>query len=477
MSAIEKRLAVVRPEPGDLPLSRIAALYLQDLRGRSSRHHVRTVRGMLDQVIGHVGDIGSSVVDQPLMRAYRAVRINAGLSLRTVNLEAQVTERALRWAVDAGHIEENKLAGLPALKVRPQDTRKKRRAMTDEEYEEFVAAARADDEKAKRAGRRKIPQTPLYLTLLGSGGRRKEVLQTRWRHWDFEPEGLEGDELEGAALVTFVDTKNGNERALPIAPDVAAEVKGLREMHTRALGKAPKPADFVFLSPTGVPFAPASRGNTLRVFYRILEKAGIPRDVDGRTVDMHACRMTFCSRLQRAGVELGTRQELLGHSDPALTEKMYSDVGERESFAALRQLLIRELSTHGIDAEEAEEALRAIGLGSALASASPKTRLMVNGGSPWTGIDDQLPKLNVEGSSPFARSKEADGQPTSPPKGEPQSPLKADLTVVQTALIATGRILVVLLVGSSPQPRERGGRNCDHERDNEERGRGHTPQD
>jgi len=395
---------VVRPVAGDLRLSRVAQLYVEELRGRVSVRHVQVVRGVLDAWIGAVGDLASSEVDEALGIAYRADAVRRGLAVRTANNHVQTLERALRWARRAGHIERNGLAEVEKLPERERDKKKKRRALTDEELVRFVETAREDDRKAMEAGRRKVPQTALWLVLLGTGGRRKETLGVRWRHFNFEPDGLP-EELEGAATVRFVDTKNGKERVVPVAPDVAAEVRALREVHRELLGREPRAGDHVFLSPQGRPFVGESQGNTLRLFYRVLERAGIERKVDGRSIDLHACRMTSNARYQRANVETGTRQKFLGHSDPKLTENMYGDVGEAESFAALQQLVERELRRLGATDDEIEEALRAISSGSdSSAVARLMDWLMVTGGEHPGSSDDQISNLRVTGSSPVGRA-------------------------------------------------------------------------
>ncbi|MGC4071873.1 MAG: tyrosine-type recombinase/integrase [Nibricoccus sp.] len=58
-----------------------------------------------------------------------------------------------------------------------------------------------------------------------------------------------------------------------------------------------------------------------------LRKAGIDRkDSSGRVVHFHAFRKTFQTWCVVAGVSQRAAQELLGHSDPALTANVYTDV-------------------------------------------------------------------------------------------------------------------------------------------------------
>lgn len=66
---------------------------------------------------------------------------------------------------------------------------------------------------------------------------------------------------------------------------------------------------------------------------RLLREAGIaaagPED-DGRSVDIHALRMTCASRLQRRKVPVAVVAKILGHADVRLTVRAYSDFGVDE---------------------------------------------------------------------------------------------------------------------------------------------------
>ncbi len=64
--------------------------------------------------------------------------------------------------------------------------------------------------------------------------------------------------------------------------------------------------------------------NARKNLYRILERAGIPReDRSGRSVDIHALRTTYGSRMAREGVPPQVLQYLMGHADVQTTMKHY----------------------------------------------------------------------------------------------------------------------------------------------------------
>jgi integrase len=57
-----------------------------------------------------------------------------------------------------------------------------------------------------------------------------------------------------------------------------------------------------------------------------MKLAGIAkRDERGRTLDVHALRMTFGTLLGKGGVPLRTTQTAMRHSDPKLTVNVYTD--------------------------------------------------------------------------------------------------------------------------------------------------------
>ena len=77
----------------------------------------------------------------------------------------------------------------------------------------------------------------------------------------------------------------------------------------------------------------------MKVVHQDFKAAGIPQvDERGHKVDFHALRMTFITRLQRAGVSPREAMELARHSDMRLTMKVYTDVAQLPLAASIRQL-------------------------------------------------------------------------------------------------------------------------------------------
>lgn len=348
-------------EAGPWTLSRAVRLYMVDVTGRTSSRHYKGERSRLEGILGRLGDRPISEIKKPLVLEYRHQRLTRdGVAKTTVNHEVDALRRCLDYAVENDALEYNVIRDVKKLAVRPKDRRKVRRSMTDDEYDRFVPAAWEYDQLRRARGGGSIPQTPLYLTLLNTGGRKTATLNLRWRHWEFDVD-LAGDGSILGALVTFPAslTKTGKGRVIPAPPECSDAVQSLIAAQERVLGKTPRPGDRVFLTPRGEPWTERNSNNALRTFYRLLQLAHIERSIDGRDLDLHSCRKTYSTRLHRAGVELGDRQDLLGHADSQLTEVAYTDRDVAGRMRAVHELIRYEAKRRGISEAEAEQLLLA----------------------------------------------------------------------------------------------------------------------
>jgi site-specific recombinase XerD len=131
------------------------------------------------------------------------------------------------------------------------------------------------------------------------------------------------------------NTKTGRTRVLPLRAALVFELMALKQTHERVLGAA---GPRVFLSPEGIEWPSVSR-NALRVFHRVLERAGIARrDANGHVVDLHALRHSYASQLARNGVSLAHAQRPLGHAEIAMTAKVYTHLGVEDLRAAVESI-------------------------------------------------------------------------------------------------------------------------------------------
>jgi hypothetical protein len=175
-----------------------------------------------------------------------------------------------------------------------------RRSLTDDEMKRLLACS----------GERKL----FYLTAVHTGLRRKELRDLEW-----------GDVLlieKPSLRVRGSTTKNKKSCTIPMHPELAVEFRKL---------DAPKDLSLrVFVGP---------RFPTRYTRQRDFKNADIAhRDQHGRIADLHALRHTLNTRLQNAGVSMRTAMEVMRHSDPRLTSRVYTDTMALPTTEAIRML-------------------------------------------------------------------------------------------------------------------------------------------
>ena len=261
----------------------------------------------------------------------------------------------LRWAVESELISRNPVEHIRRLPETAEHQRYRRRAMSEEEIERFLAAADADDRDAAlswdagRVGRRgfekrklklRIPTAPLWKTFLGTAGRWNEIRLSTWADYDLE---------KAVVVLRAQNTKSRKSRPIPLNKDLVRELREFRRLQGAAIGRVPRREDRVFLSPVGCPWAKATT-NPMRIFDRILERAGIDKkSVEGK-LDLHAIRHTALTRFARNGATQSQLQAIAGHSDPTITARIYTHLNVEDLRSAV------EGPTRGTEAADAKEA-------------------------------------------------------------------------------------------------------------------------
>ena len=330
------------------PLPELQAAYLADLSARCSEGHVERQRGALKRVLGAIGASTVGDIRTDALVAYRASRLQAKRrpANATVNREVAAVVAMLNWAVDLGWLQQNPVR----LKRLPQGRafqKLERRALTEEECGTFLRAAREmDAENGARAlaattiGHgtkgpgyeskdrvRRVPQAPLWRAFLETGGRFSEVVRAPWG---------ELDETGSTLRFRAETTKGKRERTLPLSAELTAELSSLRVLHAEVLGRIPKVTDPIFLTPKGCAWVGQNR-NALRMFHEVCARAGIAvREEAGTKLDIHALRVTFCTRLALAGVPIQVAQSLMGHQSVEMTANIYTRVTTQNLRDALR---------------------------------------------------------------------------------------------------------------------------------------------
>jgi integrase len=330
--------------------------HLQHNEGVSPKHLKETIRRLHYVLDGcevlKLSDLRLDALEQVLNQLAQGGargKLEEGASARTRNLYLASARAFARWCVDSGRIEKDPLAQAPTAGDRARrrkghhlaatgETRRKRRAMTEEELIRLLDVARSRPlreamtirtgkrrgqvvgnvrdgvrERLERLGRER---GLIYKTMVLTGLRRGELADLRVC------------DLELTAPLPRIDlpadvAKNRKAARLLLREDLAAELAAW----LKATGKAG--VEPVFRVPAEL----------VKILKRDLRLAGIPyRDEQGRTLDVHALRHTTATFLSRAKVPAAVAQRIMRHSDIKLTLQVYTDVQQLDEAQALISL-------------------------------------------------------------------------------------------------------------------------------------------
>ncbi len=243
-----------------------------------------------------------------------------GLKEKSVYLAFITLRRVLNVAVRYGDLRENPIGRIDA----PPEPKTERRPWTAEQAALFLDSVK------------KHPLFALYYLTVATGKRRGEICALHWPDIDFERmtitvwQSWTPDPLDGGKN-KLRQTKPGHAHTVVMSPGTATV---LAEHRQRQIAKKRfDPEGFVFLGRLGNPIHTSSLD---KQFQRLRTKAGLPY------ITFHDLRHTMATLLLNQGYSHKTVQEMLDHSDPAITLRIYghSDVGHhREAAASLDGLL------------------------------------------------------------------------------------------------------------------------------------------
>jgi integrase len=267
----------------------------------------------LDGWVKFMGGVRLDKVGMAHVNAFKAKRLNDGVSPRTVNLDVIALNAVFKHALDEKWIRSLPTANLHPLKYVP----KKRPLFTTADLDKLCGAAM--EKKADGAPVTKnAAELVDFLRLLAySGAREQEALALSWQDVDFE----KGQVTIGAVA----STKNGEVRTVDFNPKLRSH---LEEMSTR---RAPD-SQWLFPSP--------QRGDrdvhakTLREsLNRARARAEMPR------IGFHDCRHLFISMGVMASLDFMTIASWVGHRDGGvLIGKVYGYLADTHKKAMAARL-------------------------------------------------------------------------------------------------------------------------------------------
>lgn len=203
----------------------------------------------------------------------------------TINRNLDVLSAVMRYCVNSNYIKEN-----PVLKVKKMKVQNNvERFLTEKEItillKELSPSLR-----------------PLVITLLHLGCRKSEVLSLKWSSVDLKER-----------IVTLYETKNGKKRKLYMSDTV---YNILNELYKS------KKQEYVFINPqTNKPFRDFHRGF----------KGACNRSNFTENTRIHDIRGTSATVMLKAGVDVYTVSEILGHSNIKITQRYLKEKGLLEN--------------------------------------------------------------------------------------------------------------------------------------------------
>jgi integrase len=322
---------------GELVLKELQTAFLQALKQRATPRHVSNVEAAIENVLSETRSAFLKDLKPERMEGFLAGLQSAGrLSARSMNTPLIAVKSMLNWAVQTRRIPYNPLA---CVRATTGAKTRKRRALSEKEIAALLAAAldgptrratRKRQNRPKKDGTFKRVAIPLriqaqlasdgrnaalaYRLMLEAGLRLNETRCLKWTDLDFSAKTIS---------LRAETTKNRSAATLPIAPGLLAALEARRKE----------------LKPDAAAPVVVITSRILKAFNNDLEAAGIEKkDAAGRTVDLHALRHSFGSRLMRNGTDLKSIQGLMRHSTAAMTLGVYVHKDTAQMAAAVEGL-------------------------------------------------------------------------------------------------------------------------------------------
>ena len=286
----------------------------KELRGSTRASYRYLYKKYIRDSIGNkkLSELNFSV----LKRFFNGLLYDAGLKPGTILAIYAVIHPVFDVAVRDNYIRKNPLDGVvDELKRSTLWVKSKKHGLTDEQQQAFMEYVRDSDIFSH--------WYPLFACMFGTGCRIGELLGLRWSDVDFDKNVIRINHSLNYRL-----QENGKvefDEALPKSRAGVREIPLFLSVRKVLLEERVKrPVDgFIFVNRYGKPLTSYDVNRAIdRILERYRESGGT---VEIPKFTSHQLRHTFCARLCQNETDLKLIQEIMGHSDIAVTMNVYNE--------------------------------------------------------------------------------------------------------------------------------------------------------
>ena len=323
-----------------VPLAEHIEAHAANMQGlRRAASTVGHRRWFLTGVVNGLGWKRLADLSRPQLERWLNEQVREGMGARNRNAHASAMVSFGNWLVRAGRLSVNPFAGLPMLNEKA-DRRRERRVLSMDEFAQLIDAAErrplAEASKNRGSDANLTPATVDKLLWLGETRSMiySTLMFTGLRYGELRSITIGQVHLEETP--PYIELRAANEKArrgaqIPLPASFAAMLARHIAVRTERLLKQ-RGASMAFPGVLNAEPLFAMPGKMTKVFNEDLAFAKLAtvdkdtgkilkRDAQGRTLDVHALRHSFCTLVAQSGVNMQTAQRLMRHATPAMTAR------------------------------------------------------------------------------------------------------------------------------------------------------------
>lgn len=269
-----------KPDVEDVPFEKFADDFLELYSKQNKRSWKSDELSLENLKRSFRGETLASITPEKVER-YRAARkveasknsrLGTPISPSTANRELACLKTLFSKAVEWGRIEMNPAARVKKLKEPPG----RETILTEDQARRLVEAAGPEFR-------------PIIITALGTGARRSEILNLKWR---------DVDSVMG--IITITNSKSGRSRKIPMSATVAS-----------ALSAIPRRGEYVFWN--------AETKTHIKDIKTAWATACSRAKITG--VRFHDCRHTALTWMLQSGADIVSVSKIAGHASIIMTQR------------------------------------------------------------------------------------------------------------------------------------------------------------